>query len=215
MIELYAIAEHPGPPLPALAPLRAVPAGGLAAICAPAEERELTADALWRHEEVVEALMEDRDLLPVRFGTRLDDDAAAARSVAERRVELECALERVRGAVELSVRAVLTEPGEPAAPEDGSGADYLRAKRRAGAAQEAVASAVHAPLAALARAHALRPPRPPAEALRAAYLVEAERVEGLRALVAELESHHRPVGATIALTGPWPPYNFVRVEALT
>jgi hypothetical protein len=55
-------------------------------------------------------------------------------------------------------------------------------------------------------------------ALNAAYLVEADRVDGLRELVAELEAHHRAAGARIELTGPWPPYNFVLpggAEALT
>ena len=206
MIELYAITAHPGPPLPAVAPLRAVPAGGLAAICAPAEEREVTPDALWRHEQVVEALMEDRDLLPVRFGTRLDDDAAAARSVAERHAELEAALERVRGAVELSVRAVLTEPAEDAAPAESTGADYLRAKRRATAAHDTVANAVHEPLAALARASAQRPPRPPMEALRAAYLVDRGAVGAFAKLVARLDERHPEL--RLLCTGPWPPYSF-------
>jgi Gas vesicle synthesis protein GvpL/GvpF len=45
--------------------------------------------------------------------------------------------------------------------------------------------------------------------LNGAYLVEADRVEGLRALVAELEERHRALGVRIELTGPWPPYNFV------
>jgi hypothetical protein len=45
--------------------------------------------------------------------------------------------------------------------------------------------------------------------LNGAYLVEAERVDGLRALVAELEERHRELGARIQLTGPWPPYNFI------
>jgi Gas vesicle synthesis protein GvpL/GvpF len=207
VIELYAITADPGPPLPQLAPLRAVPAGGgLAAICAPAEDREITPDALWRHEQVVEALMEDRDLLPVRFGTRLEDDAAAARSVAERRVELELALERVRGAVELSVRAVLAEPGPECAEDIGGGADYLRAKRRATVAQDAAAGAVHEPLAALARAHVRRPPRLPAETLRAAYLVDRASVGGFTRLVARLDERHPEL--RLLCTGPWPPYSF-------
>ena len=46
-------------------------------------------------------------------------------------------------------------------------------------------------------------------ALNGAYLVEADRVDGLRELVAALEAQHRGVGARIELTGPWPPYNFV------
>jgi hypothetical protein len=197
VIELYAIADHPGPPLPE--PLHEVPAGDLAAICAPAEEREVSADALWQHEQLVEALMEDRDLLPVRFGTRLEDDAAAARSLAERRVELELALERVRGAVELAVRAVLAEPGE--APEDP--VDYLRLKRRS----SAVAATVHDPLAALARAHVQRPPRPP-EALRAAYLVDRGAVGGFTRLVARLDERHPEL--QLLCTGPWPPYSFAQ-----
>ena len=45
--------------------------------------------------------------------------------------------------------------------------------------------------------------------LNGAYLVDAERVTGLRELVAELEESHRALGARIELTGPWPPYNFV------
>ena len=45
--------------------------------------------------------------------------------------------------------------------------------------------------------------------LNGAYLVDADRVDGLRGLVGELETHHRELGARIELTGPWPPYNFV------
>ena len=74
MIELYAITDSAGPPLPDVAAaLRLVPFDGLAAICAPASDAEVSPETLWRHEEVVEALMAERDLLPVRYGTRLDD----------------------------------------------------------------------------------------------------------------------------------------------
>jgi Gas vesicle synthesis protein GvpL/GvpF len=205
VIELYAITAHPGPPLPTTVPLYVVPEGDLAVICAPADERELTPDTLWRHEEVVEALMEDRDLLPVRFGTRVADDAAAARTLNAQRVEFERALERVRGAVELSVRGVFVEPGARAAP-DPSGTDYLRLKRQAEAAQAAVARGVHEPLAALARAHALRSPRSPAEALRAAYLVERRDVRRFTRLVARLDDRHQEL--RLLCTGPWPPYSF-------
>jgi hypothetical protein len=209
VIELYAITAAAGPPLPSALALHAVSLGDLAAICAPAqeEEREITADTLWRHEQVVETLMKDRDLLPVRFGTRLDDDAAAARSLAGRRDEFKRALEQVRGAVELSVRAVFLDTVGGVEPTGKTGADYLRLKRRITAAQETVASAVHEPLLALARAHALRSPRPPAEALRAAYLVDRGAVAGFTALVAQLDEQHP--GLQLLCTGPWPPYSFV------
>jgi hypothetical protein len=45
--------------------------------------------------------------------------------------------------------------------------------------------------------------------LNAAYLVEAERVGELREFATELEAEHAALGASIELTGPWPPYNFV------
>ena len=45
--------------------------------------------------------------------------------------------------------------------------------------------------------------------LNGAYLVERDRADGLRELVAELEERHRGARRRIELTGPWPPYNFV------
>ena len=206
MIELYAITDHPGPPLPDLAKLRAVPVDGLAAVCAPASEAETSAETLWRHEEVVEALMADRDLLPARYGTRLEDEAAVARAVEERRDELVAALDRVRGAVELSVRiAAADAPDSVALPETGSGTDYLRARARAEATQARTASMVHEPLAALARATVVGTPRPP-ELFRAAYLVERASVEAFAAAVAGLQDGS--TGLSILCTGPWPPYSF-------
>jgi hypothetical protein len=163
VIELYAVTRHPGPPLPPLpelAPLRAVAAGdGLAAVCAPAGDEEVTPEALWRFEQVVEALMEDRDVLPVRYGTRFDDEAAAARAVEDREADLAAALDRVHGAVELSVRVIAV--GERA-PD------------------------VHAPLSKLARATVRRSDT--SELLRAAYLVDRDAVGRFADLVARLQA---------------------------
>ena len=207
MIELYAITDHPGPPLPDVAPLTAVPIDGLAAVCAPASETEASPETLWRHEEVVEALMADRDLLPARYGTRLEDEAAVARAVDDRRDELAAALDRVRGAVELSVRvaAAGTSPGQVATAQAASGAEYLRVRARAEASHERTASAVHEPLSALSRTSVVGRPRPP-ELFRAAYLVERDAVEPFTAAVARLQDVS--AGFSILCTGPWPPYSF-------
>ncbi len=212
MIQLIAITDHPGPPLPDLIPLRAVPADGLAAVCAPAEREDATVDALWRHEETVEALMEDRDLLPVRYGTRLEDEAAAARAIDERREELVAALERVRGAVELSLRVIAAEREEgdarrPANRAELSGAEYIRAKARLVARHEAGVRTLHEPLDALARESVVRPPRPPSELLRGAYLVDRSAVGSFTALVARAQQASPEL--RLLLTGPWPPYSFV------
>ena len=98
-----------------------MPAGRIAALCAEVEETELSPAALWAHEAVVEALMEDRDLLPVRYGTRLPDEAQVLRAVAERHDALLAALDGVRGATEVSLRVV--------APRRRAGAGRGRAAR--------------------------------------------------------------------------------------
>jgi Gas vesicle synthesis protein GvpL/GvpF len=194
VIELYAITDDPAPPDP---PLVAVHGDGLTALCAPAERREVTAEVLWRHEEVVEGLMRERDLLPVRFGTLVEDEEAARRALEERRDRLATSLDRVRGAVELAVRAHRREPG--GVPFFRSGAEYMQAKARRAEA----AALLHDPLAYLARDSVLR--NGP-ELLRAAYLVDRDAVDGFVALVKRLEETHEDV--QIVCTGPWPPYSF-------
>jgi hypothetical protein len=209
VIDLYAITDDPGPPLPDVAELSAVASHGLAVVCAPvsSEAGELTPEVLWRHEEVVEALMEDRDLLPVRFGTRMEDETAAARALGERHRELARALDRVRGAVELSVRVIGEHEEDPPAPDDAtSGADYLRARVRSAAAHEKVVAAVHDPLTADARASTQLAASAPGELLRAAYLVERGRVNAFVDHVTCLQAAHPDL--RLLCTGPWPPYSF-------
>lgn len=196
MIEVYAVVDHPGPPLPSHEALRVVASGGLGLVCAAAGELAVTPEALWHHERVVEALMEGRDLLPVRYGTRLADDDEAARSLMARAAELERALDSVRGAVELSLRV----HADPEQSTRRSGADYIRAKTRAGT--------VHRPLDLLARASTQRPPRAEAELLRAAYLVDRDRVPDFVAEVSELQREQPDL--KLLCTGPWPPYSFAR-----
>ena len=196
MIELLAITDDATPPEP---PLIAVRSGGLSALCAAAEETMVTADALWRREAVLEALMEDRDLLPVRFGSLVADEEAAARALADRRGELEAGLERVRGAVELSLRVHAPEPADAPPPEAASGRAYMRAK----AARTQAAARLHEPLTALARASVVRPAP---ELLRAAYLVERGAVGPFVARVDELQREHPSL--SLLCTGPWPPYSF-------
>ena len=177
MIELLAITDDPAPLRP---PLRLVPAGGVGVVVAPAPEGEADAEALWQRESLLEELMRERALLPVRYGTRVEDDAAAAAAVAPREQELAAALDRVRGAVEVSVRAVENGDPEPGAAER-----------------------VHERLSGAAREHA-RHDGP--ELLRSAYLVDRREVDGFVATVRDLQ-HDEP-GLSILCTGPWPPYSF-------
>jgi hypothetical protein len=190
VIELYAVTDARAPQPPP--PLHSVPAAGLAVVVGPAQDSEdVSPEALWRHEEIVEELMADRDLLPVRYGTRFSSEEEAARVIAARRSSLAAALDQVRGAVELSVRVLLPEtPSE----------------ERSEASRDSARRDIHELLDALARAAAERPPQPPHELLRAAYLVDRDRVSTFAALIARLEAdapHLR-----LLCTGPWPPYSF-------
>jgi Gas vesicle synthesis protein GvpL/GvpF len=196
VIQLYAITDDPAPANP---PLFAVPCvAGLVALCAPAHDQEVTPAALWRYEEMVEALMESRDVLPVRFGTLVADENAVVGALAKRRSELAASLDRVRGAVELAVRA--REREAPSRPEVApSGSAYLRAK----ASRGGVARRLHERLADHARASVVLSG---SELLRAAYLVNRDDVDSFVALVDELQSDYAELD--LVCTGPWPAYSF-------
>jgi hypothetical protein len=196
VIALYAITDHPTPPLPGLGAVQAVASGDLAAVLGPVVTGEVTVDALWQHERIVEALMDGRDVLPVRYGTCVPDEAAAA-------------LESVRGAVELAVRVFRAGNSRPAptpSPEATTGTDYLRARVRAAAEESDATAIVHEPLARGARAEKVARVNRPGELLRAAYLVDRSAARAFPARVAEIQQDSPQL--RITCTGPWPPYSF-------
>ena len=174
-------------------------------------------DDLWAHEEIVESLMELGAVLPMRFGSVVDGEGELLDLLSERREEFEAALARVGGAVELGVRAQLSEAVEAAAPVGaGAGTDarpgtaYLLGRLEAQRRSDAVSALIHERLDDLAR-HSVRRSRAiGAGALNAAYLVDRERVEEFRRRVDDLTAEVS--GATIVCTGPWPPYSFSAME---
>jgi Gas vesicle synthesis protein GvpL/GvpF len=199
MIELFAVTDAAKPPP---APFRAVRRGGLSIVWKEARAvEEPTADDLWRHGEQLEQLMEDRDVLPVRYGTVVRDEDAAARVLDQRRGELAAGLERVRGAVELALRVRRTDSGagEPKDAHELTGREYLGA--RAGGVRAAMG--VHESLTAVARECIVQPS---GDLLRVAYLVDRDDVEAFVALVRRLQDEHEDLA--LVCTGPWPPFSF-------
>lgn len=201
MIDLLAISEAGARPEP---PVVAVESDGVAVLCAPATDAEPDAAALWQHEERLERLMAERPLLPVRFGTRVADEAAAAAAVAGRGPELMARLDQVRGAVELAVRVRIADPEPEPAIVAASGAEYLHART----ARTHAADAVREALDALARDSRERSGDEP---LRAAYLVDRGAIEDFVVRVRELQAEHPELA--ILCTGPWPPYSFAEAAA--
>lgn len=195
------------------APLFTVSRGPVAAVCSRHAQLELAIeeDHLWRHEHVIEALMADRAVLPVRFGTTVADDDALAAMLEERGNEFRAALELVRGRVEIAVRALWSPPEPPADGADaegGPGRAYLLARRDSHRAASAVAQSIHDRLAAGAadaRSQVLVTPR---LLLSAAYLVESAGVDAFLHVADDVRRRHPDV--ELLCTGPWPAHTFAR-----
>jgi len=196
------------------ATLRALESDGLAAVYS--RHRSLSPRPSPRlilaHERVVEAIMARGPVLPLRFGTQLEDEERLEAVLHERRNQLVRALDRVRGHVELGLRLI---------PQRGSKLDLDQAKRSGRAYLLALAADrrradeaardFHAPLAELATASLVRErPAPPA-VLVAAYLVDADRVVDFRARADELGADRKDL--QVVVTGPWPPYNFATEQS--
>ena len=190
------------------------------------------------HEEVLERALEQSTLVPLRLCTIYESEQNVREMLEREHDTLAHALDALAGREEWGVKliadvdrlaeAARSRSTEAAALEDelgartGGGAYMLRrrlerhVREMVDSLAAEVADEVHTRLRDWASDAVIRPPQNPELSghegqmlLNGAYLVEAERVEGLRELVAELEERHRPLGARIELTGPWPPYNFV------
>lgn len=178
---------------------------------------EPTADNIWRHEQVIEQIMQMANLLPARFATVVANDDALRVTLERHRQALTNGLERVRGCVELGLRARWRSETSKADPSkmwgDMSGRQYMlqradaeRLRERAAEEAERLAEMLHSPLAALARASTRRLMAAPSLPFSAAYLVENPDVEPFRRQVRSLAASASDV--QLLCTGPWPPYHF-------
>jgi hypothetical protein len=190
------------------------------------------------HESVLERVLEQSTIVPLRLCTIYESEQSVRDMLERERDSLTRALDALAGREEWGVKLIAdgerlaeearSRDSEVAALEDELGARtgggaYMLRRRLERHVREVVDSLagelgeeVHAQLRDWASDAVVLPPQNPELSghegrmvLNGAYLVEAERVEGLRALVVELEERHRELGVRIELTGPWPPYNFL------
>ncbi len=182
-------------------PLSLVRGAGLAAVVShrPAPEE------MWDYEQVVESLMDDGAILPARFGTVLEHEDAVRGFLTERRDELARGLERVRGAVEMGVRAQWLDDvgGE-------SGTAYMLGRLALLRSARGIAELL-APLRSMARTSkvAVMPRR--GVAVLAAYLVDRSSADEFARRCDHLRDELQH--AELVCTGPWPPYSFAREGA--
>ncbi|HEV8237516.1 MAG TPA: GvpL/GvpF family gas vesicle protein [Gemmatimonadaceae bacterium] len=229
---VYAIVRR-GTPLPALgsdggAELAMVPWRDLSAVTRRTEDNAaaISVAAILHHEAIVEGVRAQGPALPVRFGTVFRDETSLTCAIAEGYQALAADLDRLGDKIEMGLTALWSAPGagDECAPwprEEGvptsesAGARYLHARaaelRHHEALQErasVVAGTLDQVLGvrALEQRQSLLPTR--SGVLRAAYLLNPRQVSDFRAAFDALSLARRDLG--LLLTGPWPPYSFVR-----
>jgi len=215
VLYVYALAETSEAALPARrghrgAPLRHLSRDGVTAVFSRHRRIELPPEEryLWRHETITEALMADRAVLPVRFGTTVADEAALVTMLTTRAEEFRELLALVRGRVEIGVRALWTpeEPQTADAEPAGSGRAYLLGAVSVRHAGAHLAETLHAALAEQAVGARRRVLVTPRLLLSGAYLVERDGVDRFLAAADEVGRAHGDV--ELVCTGPWPPHSF-------
>lgn len=181
---------------------------------------------LWRHEQVIEGIMEQGPTLPVRFGTTLADAEHVYQLLGMRAADFTADLAYVADRVEMGVR-ILWEPPvgvEQAAPEHAEGLSpgraYLqqqivkrkqeRLMRTQGETFVAALNATLQPFFVDTRVQILPTER---LLLSAAYLVKQTLVDSFLAQVEALRTRY-PSFAFLS-SGPWPAYHFVSNAQLT
>ena len=216
MIWLYALTDNPSARLPAtgehgVRELRQTQAGEIAGVWSTwsqTDAKASTEDGLWRQEVVLEALMRDRTVLPLRYGTVLQNSDGVRDMIINRREEWLDALRHVRGSVEMAVRASVQAPPAGVKPDGESGTDYLKRRGQERAGERALTKVIHGRLAAISIASDVQVNAVAAPQLTASYLVPRPDVDGFKLAVRRLAEEDPELA--ISCTGPWPPYSFVQ-----
>jgi hypothetical protein len=186
------------------------------------------------HEAVLDELLAQTTVVPLRLCTIFADRDGARHMLEREREPLAGALARLEGRQEWGVKllvdgdrpAATAAPGPDPAHGEG-GAAYLARRRDERQAREAArsrAAQMVDEVDGALRMHAidavrLRPQNRELSGhtgdmlLNAAYLLDADQVDALRATADELQERYAEHGAQIVVTGPWPPYNFAAGEA--
>jgi len=216
-------------------PVRAVSHRGLAALVSGVLESEMTSQDvrgtrrdMKAHAAALNRAAEGMTVLPVRFGVVLPSaDAVVARLLEPQHAAIEGFLEKLDGAVELTLRVTFVE--EQALREVVADHPELAASRRAAGGyqariemgkriaaaiqdrQEREARAIVRRLTPLVRDWRSGKPLNELMALNASFLVERAK---LPSFDRELEAIHAEAGHRLRLdcVGPLPPYSFVDLQ---
>ena len=193
------------------------------------------------HDRVVKHMLAGGAVVPCRFCTVLRSEGVVRQVLARHAEHLSATLEALDGKKEWGVkvtaaRATSVAPApldpRPADADPASGRSYFLQKRRsetargeAARAMREAADACHLELSAVAAGVALLPigdrgigqrakgaGDAPEVVLNSAYLVADADERRFFDLVDALAERYGAPGVSLEVTGPWPPYNFVRLD---
>jgi hypothetical protein len=165
---------------------------------------------LWCHEHVIEAVMAQIAVIPLRFGTIVADLAACHRMLSQHYRQLTARLTLVNDRVEFGLRLsgkAAVQIKEPLAPS-GPGTAYLRVLAKTSSAWPIeLKAALCSALEPWVVASLLWPRDTLSSDLRASFLVERSEIEAFRQEVTGFQNARQDL--LVSCTGPWPPYSFV------
>lgn len=186
---------------------------------------KVTAEKALVYEEVIECLMADYTLLPMRFGEPVKDDNDIIEILKQHYDEFTLNLTQVKGKLEYGLKALwdiknnkfetdVKDLSKVDEPKEGSCyKKYLLDKLKEHKANEAVIKrseqiieSINKPLADLSFLSKLKKMTTPKLVLDAVYLVEKEKKEIFVQKAEELKATNGELD--FLLTGPWPPFNF-------
>jgi hypothetical protein len=186
------------------------------------------------HESVIESFVGETAILPMKLFTIFTSDARALEHIAQQRSRIASLVKRVANNQEWGVRLVLDRTaakrasassigkGRAAASAGASGAAYLTRKKVQRDAAVELASRARDIVAGLydrlearsklakRRAASELPVKGGPLLLDAAFLVPKARAASFKALAAREARGLSRQGYAMTVTGPWPPYTFVR-----
>jgi hypothetical protein len=203
-------------------------------------DAQWTAARAMRHETIAEYVAKRVGVVPLRFGTIFLDRAGIERMLSDKGTELRDILERLRGREEwglnvfcdqstllasiTSVSPVLRELTERAA-QASPGQSYLMQKKidtlrvdEARAALNRIIEEIEQTLAQQSddakRLRVLKVEATEYGELKAkfAFLINKSEFDQFRDAAERLAQAHQSAGMRLELTGPWPAYNFTRIE---
>ncbi len=193
---------------------------------------------LQAHEHVVATLMQEMPVVPFTFGTILRDEQAAMKLLRDDELRFKSLLAVFTGKAEWGVKVyadrqqfarhvaqttpVLREQTEQRARLS-RGAAYLASRKMEEELKNSAASRLAsitvtmfhalADLACEAKPNKTLPRKLTGKqsdmVLNAAYLVESEQAARFCRQGQALQEQYAPLGLSLEITGPWPPYNFI------